>query len=524
MKFKYLKTLLIPGMILGLTGCSSEASSFELDPTTPIAVSGGEITGTMADDESVAIYKGIPYAAAPVGDLRWQAPQAVTAWDGVKECTDWGASAIQPTQAPFRMWSEEFIIEDTGYSEDSLSLNIWAKTDGDSDKPVLVYIHGGGFSSGGSSCEVYDGEYMAEQDVVYVSINYRVGIMGFLAHPDLSAESPDGTSGNYGLMDQIAALEWVQDNIDQFGGDASNVTIMGQSAGSAAVNCLVNSPKAAGLFDQAVSMSYNLINSDYATLAEKEAEGKELFGDMTLEQMRAMTPDELLALGFRPSPILDGNILEDNYFANIKAGNTNDVTLMSGIVDGDVALFGSIRSDENGAITVESFNSQLATVFGDDAQAAMEIYPATEDNVADLQFQVNSDIALGLQNVLAKTRAISLDSDTYLYNFSHIVPGPEAAMYGAFHTGDVPYFLNIFSDLRADYWQQEDYDLGQLMSSYLINFVTTGNPNGDDLAEWSPSDADYKFMNFDSESNVKEFDAAKVELYDNYFDGMFDFS
>ncbi len=524
MKTKYLKTLFVSGMVLGMTGCSSQPASFELDPATPIEVDGGEITGIASDDDSVAIYKGIPFAAAPVGDLRWQAPKPVTQWDGVKECDDWGASAIQPTQAPFRMWSEEFIIEDTGYSEDCLSLNVWAKTDGDSDKPVLVYIHGGGFSSGGSSCEVYDGEYVAQQDIVYVSINYRVGIMGFLAHPELSGESPEGTSGNYGLMDQIAALEWVQDNIDQFGGDASNVTIMGQSAGSAAVNCLINSPKAEGLFDQAVSMSYNLINSDYATLADKEVEGKELFGDMTLEQMRAMTPEELLATGFRGSPIIDGNVIEDNYFPNIKAGKTNDVTLMSGIVDGDVALFGSIRSDADGGITVDSFNSQLATLFGDDADAAMEIYQATEANVADLQFQVNSDFALGLQNVLAKTRAIGFDSDTFLYNFSHIVPGPEAAMYGAFHTGDVPYFLNIFSDLRADYWAQEDYDLGSLMSSYLINFVKTGTPNGGNLADWPASESDYKFMNFDSESELREFDAAKVELYDNYFNNMFDFS
>ena len=274
---------------------------------TTVEVEGGMISGEYNEDGSVAVYKGIPYAAAPVGDLRWQAPQEVEPWDGVRECTEWGASAIQPEQAPFMMWSTEFIIEDTGYSEDCLTLNVWTSTDSESEKkPVIVYIHGGGFTSGGSSCEVYDGEYIASQDVVYVSINYRVGILGFLATTALSEESEEGVSGNYALMDQIAALQWVHDNIEQFGGDPDNVTIMGQSAGASSVNMLVSSPKAAGLFNKAVSMSYNNIDTVLPTMEEKEAQGDELFQDMTLEEMRELSTEELLAMSWSSSPCIDG--------------------------------------------------------------------------------------------------------------------------------------------------------------------------------------------------------------------------
>ncbi len=170
-----------------------------------IEITSGKIFGTYSEkDESVMVYKGIPYAKPPVGNLRWKAPQDVEPWDGIRECVNWGYSAVQTKQEPFMCWSKEFIIEDTGYSEDCLTLNVWTQEDSE-NLPVIVYIHGGGFTTGGSSCDVYDGSYMASHGIVYVNINYRVGVMGFLAHPDLTKES--GFSGNYGVLDCIKALQ-----------------------------------------------------------------------------------------------------------------------------------------------------------------------------------------------------------------------------------------------------------------------------------------------------------------------------
>ncbi|MHC1681418.1 MAG: carboxylesterase family protein [Clostridiaceae bacterium] len=346
---KFIQILSVSMFAILITACSgspankNQNSSVKLDPTKAIEVDGGKITGTLSTDSNIAIYKGIPYAAPPVGDLRWKAPEPVVAWDGVKECKDFGPSAIQPEQAPFMMWSKEFIIDTTkGYSEDSLSLNLWTKTESTTNKrPVIVYIHGGGFTSGGSSCDVYDGEAIAKKDAVYVDINYRVGILGFLASKELSAESKDGVSGNYGILDQVAALKWVKNNISKFGGDPDNVTIAGQSAGSASVNVLTMTPNAKGLFKNAVTMSFNAINTKFDTLAKKEADAAELFKRKSLEDMRAMSRDELLALSskYNSAPTIDGKIVPDNQIDMLKAGTANDVNLMTGNVPGDTLIW-----------------------------------------------------------------------------------------------------------------------------------------------------------------------------------------
>jgi para-nitrobenzyl esterase len=234
-------------LLLSFFFCNLNAQ--ENQPTNEVI--GGKIRGTNNNDGSVAIYKGIPFAAPPVGELRWRAPQPVKAWSGVLDCTKYSASPMQAKPAPFSMWSEEFLIPAEPISEDCLYLNVWTGNKSKKNKqPVLVWIYGGGFSSGGSACPIYDGEAFAKQGVVFVSINYRVGVFGFFAHPDL-----DEPSGNFGLLDQIAALKWVKKNIASFGGDPEQVTIAGQSAGSMSVNALVASPLAAGLFNKAIAQS-----------------------------------------------------------------------------------------------------------------------------------------------------------------------------------------------------------------------------------------------------------------------------
>jgi para-nitrobenzyl esterase len=216
----------------------------------------GMVSGSANTDGTVHIFKGIPFAAPPGGSLRWKEPQPVTPWAGVKQCTAFSASPMQARPDEFGVYTREFLIPYQPISEDCLYLNVWTNAKSPADKkPVLVYIYGGGFGSGGAACPIYDGEATAKKGVVFVVINYRVGIFGFFAHPELSKESGHNASGNYGLMDQLAALKWVKQNIKNFGGDPGNVTIAGQSAGSMSVNCLVASPLGKGLFQKAIAES-----------------------------------------------------------------------------------------------------------------------------------------------------------------------------------------------------------------------------------------------------------------------------
>jgi para-nitrobenzyl esterase len=243
-----MKRLIILSVFLATIYSATAQTAFNV-----VQTDAGKISGTISEDKSIHIFKGIPFAAPPVGDLRWKAPQPVTLWNGVKECADFSKSPIQGKPNEFGVYTREFLIKDEPLSEDCLYLNVWTGAKTPTEKrPVMVWIYGGGFVSGGTNVPIYDGEALAKKGIILVSINYRVGILGFLAHPELTKESPNHTSGNYGLMDQLAALKWVQKNIAAFGGDPANVTIAGQSAGSMSVNDLVASPLSRGLFNKAI--------------------------------------------------------------------------------------------------------------------------------------------------------------------------------------------------------------------------------------------------------------------------------
>ena len=501
---------------------TNQNSSVKLDPTKAIEVDGGKITGTLSSDSKVAIYKGIPYAAPPVGELRWKVPQPVDSWRGVKECTDFGPSAIQSAQAPFMMWSKEFIIDTSkGYSEDCLNLNVWSKTESTTNKrPVIVYMHGGGFTSGGSSCDVYDGEAIAKKDVVYVSINYRVGIFGYLAHPELSAESKDGVSGNYGVLDQVEALKWVKKNISKFGGDPNNVTIAGQSAGSASVNVLTMTPKAKGLFKNAVAMSYNTINTKFDTMAKKEADASELFKGKTLKDMRAMSTDQLLSLNYSSGPCVDGNVVPKNQLDMLKEGTANDVNLMTGMVTGDTLLFSVLPKALFTAPTTmkkADLITAIKTTFGDYADECLSAYPINSDEAISQFNEINQDGMMVLESYLAKARALKSKNPTYIYKFTHVMPGEKSSEFGAFHTADVPYFLNHFSTERKSYWTQTDYTLGDQMSSYLVNFAKTGNPNGDNLEKWDAYNGNMSFMNLGDSISTTTVSKDKAKFWEDYY-------
>lgn len=515
---------------------TSDTAETTVSEAPELKVTGGTISGSVNADGDVIIYKGIPFAAPPVGDLRWKAPQPVEDWEGVRACTEYSAAAVQPEQAPFMMWTEEFIIDTSkGYSEDCLYLNVWAPADLKGDAPVVVFIHGGGNTSGGASCDVYDGEAIAKKGIVYVDLNYRVGIFGFLASSELSAESADGVSGNYAIQDQLAALRWVQDNIATFGGDPTNVTITGQSAGSQNVNQLTICPEAEGLFNNALTMSYNLVGSQYVTLAEKEAEGDAIFGDKTLAEMRELSQDEVQALSGSDlasavaSYNIDGKFIIGNYDEVLTSGKGLPTNVITGMVTGDSMLFGSFLSGASALnpaatdpTTVEEYEKMAKDKLGKLADAFLAAYPvASDDEVAGAIALSNFDANIAQQIKNAQERKANSDANVFVYQFTHVMPGPEAEAMGAFHTADVPYWINHFSEARADYWTDVDYALGNTMSDYLVNFATTGDPNGSGVPAWTAYEAGadgITYMELGDEVAERTMDDDKASFWKSYLE------
>ncbi len=306
-----MKTILpIVWLVLAFS-CSSPEVEKHLDVKS-VSTDAGMVSGKLVGQDSIKTFMGIPFAAPPVGELRWKAPQSLQSWEGIKECVENPASPIQNPPKPFFAWSEEFLIPKEPISEDCLFLNVWTAAENANEKlPVMVWIHGGGFSGGSGTVPLYGGEELAKKGIVVVTINYRLGILGFLAHPELTAESPDQTSGNYGILDQIAALEWVKKNIASFGGDPDNVTIAGQSAGAFAVNALVVSPKAKGLFHKAIAQSGGMFNRGTGLVSGikgAEERGQEFMAGMGVESisvLRSISADSLLKIPGRFGPVVD---------------------------------------------------------------------------------------------------------------------------------------------------------------------------------------------------------------------------
>jgi len=483
--------------------------------TEPVAVTGGYVSGFVTED-GISVFKGIPYAAPPVGDLRWVAPQAVEGWDGVRRAINWGASVIQTPQGPFMMWTEEFIIEDTGYSEDALSVNVWTRDADEAGQPVIFYLYGGGFNSGGASCEVYNGEYMASQGVVFVSINYRVGVMGFMTHSELAEEA--GVSGNYAVLDAVAGLEWVRDNIAQFGGDPSNVTIMGQSAGAGMVHYLLNSPLADGLFHRAVSTGFNNILTNYRAHDEVAVDFEEAFEGYTIAELREMDAFEVMGISNLNHRNIDGQVLTAGFGEALITGQTSDVPLMTGMVRGDAALFLPGSTPDS----LEAFETYVTNFFGELAEKALEIYAATEDDFAEVAAELRDDILNARHAWIARARNIGgTTSDTFIFYFTHVMPDATDANFGAFHTSEVPYFFNIFSNFRAAVWTEDDFAVGNIMSSYLINFARSGNPNGDGLAEWHATTGDVNVMELGLAPEKITLSDERAELFELLFELSF---
>ena len=454
-------------------------------------IANGKIEGTYNADKSVRSFKAVPFAMPPTGVRRWKAPQPVYGWSGIRNCTAYSASAMQSKPVPFMCWSEEFIALPEPLSEDCLYLNIWTAAKEKREKlPVFVWIHGGALTSGAASCAVYDGEGMAKKGVVFVSINYRLGVFGFMAHEELSKESGKNASGNYGFLDQIEALKWIQKNISDFGGDPKNVTIAGQSAGSFSVNALVASTLARGLFDRAIAESGGMFTNRMG----KKLEDAETQGDMLMQralakninELRQIPAEQLLKIANgqgmdRFGTVLDGYVLPQNLTAHFENGKHSDVPLLTGWVTGDGALMG------NAPITVEKFTQQAKEKYGDKADDFLKVFAAnTDDEAKAAQTRVALCQFAAFQSHL--WAGFNKKNKSYLYQFSHVPPDkPNFPNYGAFHTSEVPYALHTLAHWKRD-WQKVDYDLEQTMSDYWVNFAKTGNPNGTGLPEWKSYD------------------------------------
>lgn len=469
--------ILFAGLLFFSCGTREKSTLLSVDS---VAVEGGLISGKTDTSGQVKIFKGIPFATPPLGDLRWKAPQAIKPWEGIKACTENPAAPMQNPPVPFFAWSAEFLIPKEPISEDCLYLNIWTTAEkSDEKRPVMVWIYGGGFGSGGNTVPLYDGEDLAKKGIVVVNLNYRVGILGFLAHPELSAENSDQTSGNYGILDQIAALEWVKKNIAAFGGDPNNVTIAGQSAGAFSVNALVVSPKAKGLFHKAIAQSGGMFTRNNGLVSElqgAEERGKKLTEDMglSISDLRAMPADSLIKIQGRFGPVFDGKVLPGVRQA-FEEGKFADVPLLTGWNADD-------RVSGNQVISPDEFVANAKKQYGGRAGEYLQLFPASNEVELHETLKTIGILGFAFQNYTwARMQTEKGQNDAYLYYFTRVPPGEPN--YGAFHSAEFSYALHTLRNWNRPF-EQVDYDLEKNMSDYWVNFVKTGSPNSDGLPEW----------------------------------------
>jgi para-nitrobenzyl esterase len=459
-------------LILSLVACSANA----------VHVRQGDIEGVAK--QGVTSYLGIPFAAPPVGDNRWRPPMPAKSWAGTFLADHFGANCQQPPAGKiFRSWTSEYLIEGP-ISEDCLYLNIWTPaTKQQGSLPVLVWIHGGGLASGGTTVPIYEGAHLATKGMVVVSINYRLGVFGFLSHPELRKENAVNASGNYGLLDQIAALRWVQENIGAFGGDPSRVTIAGQSAGAASVHYLIASPLAKNLFQRAIAQSGSGMGLPTFDAALSDATGAQVMknaGVPDVATLRQMPAEALqaAAAGLPFAASIDGSVLPDRDFVD---RNTNDVPVLTGLTADE----GSALSASYGQATPDSFAAMLNHRYGALAPDFKSLYPARTPAAASAAaIQLERDRGLASTWMWAKNRLGISNKPIYMYYFKHVEPGPEAQRYGAFHSSEIPYVFGTLERAPERSFSAKDWSVAKVLGDYWANWVKSGSPNGPGLPSW----------------------------------------
>jgi para-nitrobenzyl esterase len=475
-----------------------------------VKIDTGVLSGMRVETPGVRVYRGIPFAAPPVGDLRWKAPQAAANWDGVRTGEEFGPRCMQAPIYSDMIFRDK---KDNPVSEDCLYLNVWTPAKSTKEnRAVMVWFYGGGFQAGSSSEPRYDGENFAKRGIIVVSVNYRLGIFGFFAHPELSKESGRGASGNYGLMDQIAGLQWVKRNIAAFGGDPNKVTIAGESAGSLSVSALMASPLAAGLFRAAIGESGGFFSPKTGglamnTLGEAEKKGAkfaESMGAKSLAEMRAKSAQDLLAAvqnekGTRFWPNIDGYVIPkkvSDIFAESKQAH---VPLLAGW-NADEDSFGAAMSKEK--ITPETFAAQVRKQFGEQAPDILRLYPAkTEEEARRATIDLASDLFISYSTWgWIDAQYQTGQATVYRYLFERTPPASEAtkiegvssALFGARHACELEY---VFGALKSqpNPWEPADFNVSDAISAYWANFTKTSDPNGKGMPEWPAYKKDAKY-------------------------------
>ncbi len=489
---------------------------------TQVKVTEGILEGK--DLSGIHVFKGVPFAAPPIGELRWKAPQPAAHWEGIRKATEYGPNPMQ-----------ENLFGDMNFgtkvnSEDCLYLNIWtpAKTMKE-HLPVLIYFNGGGLMAGSGSEPRYAGDAMARKGIISITANYREGIFGFFAHPQLSKETSYKGSGNYGFMDQVAAIQWVKDNIAAFGGDPNRITIVGESAGSMSVSALMASPLCQGLFAQAMGSSGSVMGfQKVATLKEAEQKGISLaqqiasqiasktgkkvgknIGEKYIKELRYLPADELLKLASVksvPTYNIDGYFLTEQPTETFAKGNQAKVPLLIGGNNQEMTPWAVLAGKQP---TVDNLKAGAKALFGDQVDEAFRLYGINSDQ--DVLEQPGTNLASDLfldYSTWKWGNMHKLTSGQSVYRYRYCHPRPAMAIKGkvaglaggvqdakddapampqdkgAVHSADIEYAMGTLPTNRIYDWQPEDYMISDIFSQYYVNFVKTGNPNGLGLVEW----------------------------------------
>lgn len=461
----------------------------------------GAVRGVEAD--GLRVFKGIPYAAAPTGDLRWKPPAPAASWGGVRDASAFGPACWQPKPRAGSLYASPL----KAFSEDCLSLNIWTP-DKARTAPVLVWIHGGSLISGSSSESLYDGAALARQGVVVVSINYRLGVLGYLAHPELSAESPDHVSGNYGLLDQIAALKWVRSNIASFGGDPANVTIAGESAGGLSVMYLMASPRARGLFQKAIAQSAYMISTPPLrepkhghVPAEAAGAGTAAkLGAGSLADLRAMDAETIttsaLLAGFQTFGAIDGKVLPKQLVDTFDAGEQARAPILAGFNSGEIRSLRVLAPPP--PADAATYETEIRARYGDLADAFFKLYPS--DNLPESVLLAPRDALYGWTAERLVAQQTKLGLPGYLYYFDHGYPAADTAGLHGFHAAELPYVFGAFANVPPAWPRIPDTPVEARLSAEMIGYWTSfardGAPRAAGAPAWRPYGTERAYMDF----------------------------
>jgi para-nitrobenzyl esterase len=472
--------------LLALAGLFASPAAAQVVVDAPA----GQVSGTTSG--ATRIFKGIPYALPPIGERRWKAPAPMPRWQGVRAATGFGPACIQPTPKAASVYSPTVPLPT---SEDCLSLNIWSPRNA-AKAPVLVWIHGGALLTGSSREDLYDGRRLAERGIVVVSINYRLGALGWMAHPGLSAENPKGLSGNYGLLDQVAALKWVRDNVAAFGGDPGNVTIAGESAGALSVTYLMTAPPARGLFHRAIAQSAYMVTTPELKrtaygLPSGEAAGQGVAAALKTPDVAALRSldaqrltDGAAAAGFQPWGLVDGAILPEQLVDAFDAGRQARVPVLAGFNQGEIRSLRILAPPA--PADAASYEAAIRARYGDLSAAFLQLYPAATYRESILA--TTRDALYGWTSERLARRQAERGQASYLYLFDHGYPAMDEAGLHAFHASELPYMFGTL-DRTGPLWpripdMRREVALSDAMVGYWASFAATGVPTARGAPPW----------------------------------------